>query len=159
MSLTRAANIVLRTAHIVAMGILLGGVAFEVERERLFVSLWLTIGSGVALAALEAGPRLLWFHQVRGLVTMGKLVVIGAVPFAWECLPILLAVAAAASIGSHMPARFRYYSVLLREVIPDASGPGTAQLGSQRDVADGPSRGTVVDAKCERCDRPSMCCI
>ena len=37
------------------------------------LSLWLTIGTGLALAAVEAGPRLLWFHQGRGLMTMTKL--------------------------------------------------------------------------------------
>jgi hypothetical protein len=33
-----------------------------------------------------------------------------------------------ASVGSHMPARFRYYSVLYGKVIPSAGGPGAAQL-------------------------------
>ncbi len=110
-------------------GILLGGHAFDVAPERLWWSLGLTIGTGAALAAVEAGPRLLWFHQVRGLMTLGKLILMGAVPFAWDyCLPILLAVVLLASVGSHMPARFRYYSVVLREVIPCGSGPGARQL-------------------------------
>ena len=121
----RALNIILRTAHIGSMGVLLGGHAFDVASERLMLSLWLVIGTGLALAALEAGPRLLWFHQGRGVMTMTKLLLICAVPFAWEYrLPILLTVVVIASVGSHMPARFRYYSVLRREVIRDACGPG-----------------------------------
>jgi hypothetical protein len=121
----RALNIALRTAHIGAMGILLGGHAFDVPPERLKVSLWLTIGTGVALAAVEAGPRLLWFHQGRGLMTMAKLALLCAVPVAWDNrLPILLTVIVLGSVGSHMPARYRYYSVMYRRVIPDASGPG-----------------------------------
>jgi hypothetical protein len=120
----RGLNIGLRTAHIGAMGILLGGHAFDVAPERLHVSLWLTIGTGVALAVVEAGPRLLWFLQGRGLVTMTKLALLCAVPLAWDHrLPILLTVIVLASVGSHMSARYRYYSLRHRRVIPDASGP------------------------------------
>ncbi len=121
----RALNIALRTAHIGAMGILVGGHAFDVTPERLKVSLWLTIGTGVALAAIEAGPRLSWFHQGSGLMTMAKSALLCAVPLAWDYrLPILLAVSVIASVGSHMPRRYRHYSVVYRRVIHDASGPG-----------------------------------
>ena len=121
----RALNIALRTAHIGARGILVGGHAFDVTPERLKASLWLTIGTGVALAAIEAGPRLLWFHQGRGFMTLAKLALLCAVPLAWDYrLPILLAVIVIASVGSHMPGRYRHYSVVYRRVIHDASGPG-----------------------------------
>ena len=40
---------------------------------------------------------------------------------------VLLAVVVIASVGSHMPARFRYYSVIYRKVTPCGSGPGTSQ--------------------------------
>jgi hypothetical protein len=129
----RALNIALRTAHIAAMGILLGGHAFDVAPERLKLDLWLTIGTGVALAALEAGPRLLWFHQGRGLMTMAKLALLCTVLAAWSYrLPILLAVVVLGSVGSHMPARFRYYSVVYGQVIPDACGPGGKQSRPDR---------------------------
>ena len=121
----RALNIALRTAHIGAMGILVGGHAFDVPPERLMVSLWVAIATGVTLAAVEAGPRLLWFHQGRGLMTMTKLALLCAVPLAWDYrLPILLTVIVLASVGSHMPARFRYYSVVHRQIIRDICGPG-----------------------------------
>jgi hypothetical protein len=121
----RALNIALRTAHIAAMGILLGGHAFDISPERLKISLWLTIGTGVALAAVEIGPRLLWFHQGRGIMTMVKLALLCTIPAFWDHrLPILLAVVVLGSVGSHMPARYRYYSILYREVIPDGCGPG-----------------------------------
>jgi len=127
----RALNIALRTAHIGAMGVLLGGHAFDVSPERLKLGLWLTVGTGVALAAVEAGPRLLWFHQGRGLMTMAKLALLCIVPIAWNHrLPILLAVVVLGSVGSHMRARYRYYSVIRGEVIPDACGP---QGGRERE--------------------------
>lgn len=121
----RALNIGLRTAHIGAMGVLLGGHAFDIAPENLEVGLWLTVGTGVALAVVESGARPLWLHQGRGLMTMAKLVLLSAVLLAWEYrLPILLAVVVIASVGSHMPGRFRYYSVLKRQVIHDGFGPG-----------------------------------
>lgn len=126
----RAWNIALRTAHIGAMGILLGGHAFDVSPDRLRLSLWLTIGTGLVLAVIEAGPSLLWFHQGRGVMTLTKLALLCAVPLAWDYrLPILLVVIVLGSVGSHMPARFRYYSFLRREVIPNACGPGGKRAG------------------------------
>jgi hypothetical protein len=121
----RALNIAFRTAHLAAMGVLLGGHAFDIAPERLHLSLWLAIGTGVALAALEMGGKLLWLHQGRGLMTMVKLALLCTVPFAWDHrLPLLLAVVVIASVGSHMPARYRYYSVIHRRVIHDGCGPG-----------------------------------
>ena len=118
-------NITLRTAHLGSMGILLGGHVFDVPPERLLVSLWLTVGTGLALAAVEAGPRLLWFHQGRGVMTMAKLALMGSVLLAWDSrVPILLTVVVIASVGSHMPGRFRYYSLRYRQVIHDGAGPG-----------------------------------
>jgi hypothetical protein len=121
----RALNIALRTVHIGAMGILVGGHAFDVAPERLKAILWLTIGSGVALAAIESGVRPLWFHQARGFMTMVKLALICSVLLAWDYrLPILLGVIVIASVASHMPGRMRHYSVVYRRVIHDGSGPG-----------------------------------
>lgn len=118
----RALNIATRTAHIGAMGILVGGYAFDVTPERLHATLWLTIGTGLVLAALESGGRLLWFHQGSGVMTMVKLAVLCAVPFAWAYrVPILLLVIALGSVGSHMPGRMRHYSLVYRRVIHDAS--------------------------------------
>lgn len=134
----RTWNIALRTAHIAAMGVLLGGHAFNVPREDLLLrlSLWLTIGTGVGLGLLEAGGSLVWFHQGRGLMTLAKLGLLCAVPLLWDYwaarLAILLVVVALASVGSHMTAGWRYYSVLYREVIPNRGGPGASRLAAQQ---------------------------
>ena len=120
----RAWNVALRTAHIAAMAVLLGGHFFDVPRERLLPCLWWTIGTGIALAVAETNFRPVWFHQVRGLATYAKIGLICLVPYCWPYrLWILMAVVVIASVGSHMPARFRYYSVLRREVIRDTCGP------------------------------------
>ena len=120
-------NIGLRTGHLAAMAVLVGGHAFDVPPERLAIALAATLLSGAALALSEAGPHLLWFHQLRGLMTLAKLVLLGMIPWVWAYrFPILLVVVAIASVGSHMPARFRYYSVLRHEVVRGGCGPGAA---------------------------------
>jgi hypothetical protein len=126
----RGLSILVRTAHIAAMGVFVGGHAFAVDPGRLAVSLWLTIGTGVFLVAIEAGPRLLWFHQGSGVLTLGKLALLSVVPLAWDHrLPILLGVIVLASVGSHMPGRLRHYSVVYRRVIHDVAGSGAGEGG------------------------------
>jgi len=130
-------NVSLRTAHIAAMGVLLGGHAFvpAEERDRLLLSLWLTIATGTCLGLLETGGRPTWFHQGRGLMTLAKLGLLCTVPFLWDYqrlrLAVLVTVVVIASVGSHMPARFRYYSVLYRKILDCREGPGTARLNAE----------------------------
>jgi hypothetical protein len=55
-------------------------------------------------------------------MTLAKVALFAAVPLAWDYrLPILLAVVVIGSVGSHMPGRYRHYSVVYRKVIRDES--------------------------------------
>ncbi len=112
----RAWNIGWRTAHIAVISVLVGGHAFDVSAARLYPILWLAIVTGAVLIFFEAfSVRLRWLVEGRGLMVVAKLLLLLLIPFAWSYrLPILLAVIVLASIGSHMPARFRYYSILDR---------------------------------------------
>ncbi len=126
LSSPRAWNIGLRTAHIASMGMLLGGHAYDVQPQRLHHALWACLATGLALAVLETGLGTLWFHQLRGLMTMGKLLLVAMVPIFWDHrFGILMAVVVIASVGSHMSSRFRYYSWLERRVIRTGCGPGS----------------------------------
>jgi len=128
----RTWNVAARTAHVIAMSILLGGHVFAVDKHRLYPSLIATVLTGVVLTGLEMGGKAVWLHQGRGLVTLLKLGLIVLVPVFWQYrVPLLVGAATLASVGSHMPARFRYYSVLYRCVIVDPSGPGTAALATR----------------------------
>ena len=120
----RAWNIALRTAHIAMMGLLLGGYAYDVAPERLHPALWACVATGAALMLSETGFATPWFHELRGLATMGKLLLIAMVPLFWDHrLAVLMVVVVIASVGSHMPARFRHYSVLFHKVIDGSRGP------------------------------------
>ena len=115
----RAWNIAARTAHIAATSVVVGGHAFGAAPDRIYPVLWLAIITGAVLIVLEAFQvRFRWLAQGRGLTVLAKLALLLAIPFAWPArLPILIVVIVLASVGSHMPARFRYYSVAEGRVI------------------------------------------
>ena len=109
----RAWNIALRTLHIGAMGILLGGHFFDVPADRLLRLLYVTILTGTVLGIVEIYPDWRGLFEVRSLLIGAKLALLCLVPWLWEYrVGILLIVLAMASAGSHMPRRFRHYSVL-----------------------------------------------
>jgi len=116
---SRAWSIAFRTLHLAAFGLLLGGHAFAVEADNLLPTLYLTILSGIGLIALEMyAVGLYWLFLGKGLMVLAKLGILLAVPFFWEQrLALLLVVMVVASVGSHMPARYRHYSLLHRRVI------------------------------------------
>ncbi len=115
----RAWNITARTAHIAVIAVLVGGHAYDAPSADLRPILWLAIATGAALIFLEAfSVRLKWLVQGRGLMVLAKLALLVLIPWLWSVrVPILLATIVLASVGSHMPARFRYYSVVDRRVL------------------------------------------
>jgi hypothetical protein len=114
----RAWNIAVRTAHIAATGILLGGHVFDIAEQRLRWVLYLCIVTGACLIAIEAFPSCRWFYQGRGVLVLIKMLLLCAIPFVWDHrVPILLLVLVIASVGSHMPSRCRYYSLVHRRVL------------------------------------------
>ncbi len=118
----RGWSIAFRTLHLAAFGLVLGGHAFSVDAEKLLAYLWLTILSGLGLIALEVyAEGLYWLFLGKGITVLVKLGLLLVVPIFWEQrLVLLLLVVGIASVGSHMPARFRHYSFLHLRVI----GPG-----------------------------------
>jgi hypothetical protein len=125
----------LRTVHLMAFGILLGGHVWDVQADLLLPALGATVGSGAALMGLELYKSLHWVFLGKGLVVLGKLALLLAVPFFWEArVPILLAVVALSSIGAHMPARYRHYSVLLGRVLEREPRPLLAADGRGAEV-------------------------
>jgi hypothetical protein len=108
----------LRTAHILAFGILYGGHVYGVPADRLWPALVATLASGGALMALEMYRLPLWIVQLRGLATVAKIALVAAVALCWPCrLVLLTAVVVIGSVAAHMPGRYRYYSVVHRRVI------------------------------------------
>ena len=126
----RALGLALRTAHLMTFGALLGGHFFNVDSARLMPFLLATIASGVALLALELASTCAWLFMGKGLAVLLKLAVLLMVPLFWDYrVPLLLLVVAVASVGSHMPSRFRH-----RCFLPalQRSCPPSPDLSSER---------------------------
>jgi hypothetical protein len=126
----RGINIALRTAHLMVSSILLGGHVFDVQPSRLYGYLLLTIASGSGLILLELYRSCRWIYLGKGLLVLVKLALLGAAAVWWEHrVTLLLLVVVVATVGSHMPARFRYYSVIHGRVLRDA--PERSELRSE----------------------------
>ena len=120
----RALNIAFRTCHLGAVSILLGGHFFGVEPAKLYPALGFSVATGVGLIVLESYGSWVWWVQGRGVAVLIKLGLLCLVPVFWSWrVPILLMILVIASVGSHMPSRYRYYSFLHRRVI-SPRGPG-----------------------------------
>ena len=105
----RALGLTLRTAHLMTFGALLGGHFFDVDSARLMPFLVGTIASGGALLALELVSTCAWLFMGKGVLVLAKLLILLMVLFFWEHrVFLLLLTVAVASVGSHMPARFRH---------------------------------------------------
>jgi len=117
----RAIRISLRTAHLAAFATLYGGHWHGVPPERLVTALVATLATGGALMALEIYRTPAWLTQVRGVATFVKIALVASVPLAWEArVGLLTAALVIGGVSSHMPSRFRYYSITQRRVIGDS---------------------------------------
>jgi hypothetical protein len=111
-------NILFRTLHLMAFGLVLGGAAFHVEPERVMPALIATIMTGAFLVMLEIHDDHRWPFLGKGLVVLAKLGLLLLVPlFPGGRVPLFVAVVVLAGVGSHMPRRLRHYSVLERRVV------------------------------------------
>ena len=96
--------------------------------ELLLLFLYLTIASGAGLGLLELYSSCRWIYLGKGVMVGLKVALVIAAGIWWEQRVIfLLLVVLVGSIGSHMPARFRYYSFLHGRTIVD---PPKVSVGS-----------------------------
>jgi hypothetical protein len=90
---------------------------------QLLGALHRSIAAGLALVAIEAYPNLRWIYHGGGVAVLSKPVLPCAVPILWGYrVPILLAVAGIATVGSHTPSRRRYFSLMHRRVLEHRKG-------------------------------------
>lgn len=112
--------VVTRTAHIAAMGVLLGGVAFHVPEHDLWTAFLWTTGTGAALLALHLYKSCIFLYQGSGVAMALKLVLL---VLSKACpdfrVELYLLATAVASVGSHMPGAWRHFSFLDWEVVTD----------------------------------------
>ena len=114
----RVVKVAARTVHIVAMALVLGGVAYAAPPRALLLPLALTVASGLLLLGTDLWKGGAYLAQGNGVAVLLKLALLAlgqALPAVrFECY---LAATAVASIGSHMPRTWRHWSFLHRRVI------------------------------------------
>lgn len=114
----RAWKIGTRTLHLIVTYLLFAGHVLGTASVQLEPVLWLAILSGLAMAFLEVYPNPQLLLQGWSLLVLLKVILLALVPLFWyHRIWILLAVVAIAAIGSHLPARYRHYSLLHGRVI------------------------------------------
>jgi hypothetical protein len=103
-------------------GVLFGGHIFGIDAERLIPWLGLSILTGAILAVLEAYPSWRWCYEVRAVMVVTKVLLMCIVLWLWNYrIPVLVVIIVIGSVGSHMPKRFRHYSLMDRRSAGDAS--------------------------------------
>jgi len=118
LSWARPFQIGLRTVHIVAMAMVLGGLAQGGTHETLLAWIWATVLSGALLMALDLWKSCLFLVQGAGMAVLAKLALLGLGNlFPGARLEWYLAATAVASIGSHMVSSWRHFSFLEWRVV------------------------------------------
>ena len=112
-SLHRWASVLLRSVHIAAMGVVLGGVFLDSKHETLAVAICITLVSGGLMLLMDIFKDPGVLLQGSGLLVILKLALLAIgfffLPeqrFGWY-----LAATFVASIGSHMPGWLRHYNI------------------------------------------------
>ncbi|HSD22100.1 MAG TPA: hypothetical protein VLC54_18765 [Anaeromyxobacter sp.] len=114
----RAIGIALRTAHLGAMAVLVGGVYFAAADPALHVWRALTAATGLALLVTEVSHSRHWVYQGRGAVTIlhvASLALVVVPPASGRVA--MMAALALGAVGSHLPRSLRKWSFRHRRVV------------------------------------------
>ncbi len=114
----RPVQLVLRSIHIAAMALVVGGLPFGADFHTLRSAILITVASGLLLFAVDLARDLAILTQGSGVAVLLKLALLGlgALQPATR-LPWYLAATLVASVGSHMPGSWRHFSFLTGQVM------------------------------------------
>ena len=117
-SRSRLLQVALRTIHILSMALVLGALPFGAGFAQLRIPVLMTVASGLALFAIDLAKSPQVLLQGSGVAVLAKLALL-ACGHLWpsQQLAWYLAATAVASVGSHMPGRWRHYDFRLRRVM------------------------------------------
>lgn len=114
----RRVQLVLRSIHIAAMALVVGGIPFGADFHTLRRAIVITVASGVLLFAVDLARDLAILTQGSGVAVLLKLGLLGLGALQPEArLPWYLAATLVASVGSHMPGSWRHFSFLTGQVV------------------------------------------
>lgn len=107
----RLISVLLRTAHLVAISILVGAHAYHAPKQELLPLLWVAIVTGIGMAFIEVYPNWSKLAENWSYVLYVKLALLCVIPFAWSYrFPILIVVVILAGLISHSTRNIRHGS-------------------------------------------------
>jgi hypothetical protein len=110
---TRAVDIIARTGHVTATGVVFAAVVFGIPSSRIIPWNVAAVVTGALLIVLEISHRPHWIQQCRGLMVVIHVSLIGLVHVFPDIKMLLLAlVIVFGMVGSHMPKNIRYWFIL-----------------------------------------------
>ena len=118
----RWTKISLRTLHLLAVTGVGGGVLFGLEKSLWLNYWWLALATGGLMMLMDMISNPVWIVQVRGLVIILKLILLGFLGRypAWDSFLLIFIIIISAVI-SHAPGKLRYYSIYHRKIITSDS--------------------------------------
>jgi len=118
----RAVKICLRALHVLCAGVLTGGALLGTAPPAW---LWATLCTGTAILLLDLHESAAFLLEVRGLIVVAKLVLVGCLPLFGPATPwVLVAILLGSVISSHAPASVRHRVVLGRGRVRSAATRG-----------------------------------
>jgi hypothetical protein len=115
---TRILDVVLRTAHVLVISLLFGGVFFKIPAAQVLLWRYFAIASGCALIASEVLHGRHWPVQGRGVMVFIHIGLFGLVYLRPDlAVACIIAALVIGMLGSHMPKRLRHWSFIHRRVI------------------------------------------
>ena len=106
-------GIAARTAHLATAAVFFGGSLLQVDQARLTPWLMAALVSGAVLLVLELLHDRCWPHRGKGLLALAHALLVLVVPLRpGLAAPLLWLILIAGSVGSHMPRRFRHWSIV-----------------------------------------------
>ena len=112
----RAIGIGLRTSHLGAMAVLVGGLAFAAPAAQLGAWQGLTAASGLLLLLLERSHSPHWLYQGRGLIALLHVALAGLAAGS-SSRSLAAAALVVGAVGSHLPRTVRRWSLRHRRVV------------------------------------------
>ena len=108
----------LRTLHILATSVLLGGHIFDQPPDMLVPWLWGSVISGLLLFATDLHASCAVLFELRGMAVFIKILLLLLIPFMWESrVQLLIASLIIGAVSSHIPRTYRHRLFFLKDKI------------------------------------------
>lgn len=116
----RWVRITLRTMHLLAMALMVGGFARGFSAQEMSWEIWGTLATGIVFILVELYSSCVWILQLKGWAVIVKILLLAGVLAAPQsAMPLLIAAIVIGGISAHMPGKYRYFSPIHGRVVKE----------------------------------------